>query len=145
MVNTKLKNLLKRVFENRDLEMTIIDEESSWDGYDYVIEDAIYEFKFHVVVKQVLGNGSDAVGDIDIIIDDITKDGDEYYYDFVDRNYSESTWYIAELRDEFYLEYLQDLPFSVYMTVYGYDEKGKDDIVEESVIKRVIKEILKEK
>jgi hypothetical protein len=33
------------------------------------------------------------------------------------------------------------------MTVYGYDEKGKDedDIVEESVIKRVIKEILKEK
>ena len=147
MVNTKLKNLLKRVFENRDLEMTIIDEESSWDGYDYVIEDAIYEFKFHVVVKQVLGNGSDAVGDINIIIDDITQDGEDYYYDFVERNYSESTWYIAELRDEFYLEYLQDLPFSVYMTVYGYDEKGKDeyDIVEESVIKRVIKEILKEK
>jgi hypothetical protein len=145
MVNTKLKNLLKKVFENREFEMTIIDEESSWDGYDYVIEDVTYKFKFHVVVKQVLGNGSDAVGDIDIIIDDITKDGDGYYYDFVERNYSESTWYIAELRDEFYLDYLQDLPFSVYMTVYGYDEKGKDDTIQESVIKRVIKEILKEK
>ena len=127
--------------------MTIIDEESSWDGYDYVIEDVAYKFKFHVVVKAVLGEGSSAVGDINIIIDDITQDGEDYYYDFVERNYSESTWYIAELRDEFYLDYLQDLPFSVYMTVYGYDEKGKDedDIVEESVIKRVIKEILKEK
>jgi hypothetical protein len=147
MGTEKLKNLLKKVFENREFEMTIIDEESSWDGYDYVIEDVTYEFKFHVVVKQVLGNGSDAVGDIDIIIDDITKDGDEYYYDFVDRNYSESTWYIQELRDRFYDEYLEDIPFNVYMTVYGYDEKGKDedDIVEESVIKRVIKEILKEK
>jgi hypothetical protein len=31
------------------------------------------------------------------------------------------------------------------MTVYGYDEKGKDDTIQESVIKRVIKEILKER
>jgi hypothetical protein len=123
MENLKVKKLLQKLFENRKFDMSIIDEESSWDGYDYVIEDVNYEFKFHVVVNQVLGNGSNAIGDIDIIIDDISKDGDEYYYDFVERNYSESTWYIQELRDRFYDEYLEDIPFNVYMTVYGYDEE----------------------
>jgi hypothetical protein len=152
MVNTKLKNLLKKLFENKEFETTITNTESVWTRndrgeYSYVDQDVIYEFKFHVVVKAVLGEGSSAVGDINIIIDDITQDGEDYYYDFVERNYSESAWYIAELRDEFYLDYLQDLPFSVYMTVYGYDEKGKDedDIVEESVIKKIVKEILKER
>jgi hypothetical protein len=140
MGSEKLKNLLKKVFENREFEMTIIDEESSWDGYDYVVEDVAYEFKFHVVVKQVLGNGSNAVGDIDIIIDDITKDGDKYYYDFVERNYSESTWYIQELRERFYDEYLVDIPFDVYMTVYGHDEKGKDNTIQESEIKKIVRE-----
>ena len=123
MGNLKLKNLLKKLLENRRFDMTIIDEESSWDGYDYVVEDIFYEFKFHVVVKQVLGNGSNAIGNIDIIIDDITKDGDEYYYDFVESNYSEGTWYIQELRERFYGEYLEDIPFDIYMAVYGYDEE----------------------
>jgi hypothetical protein len=145
MGTEKLKNLLKKVFENREFEMTIIDEESSWDGYDYVIEEVTYEFKFPVIVKQVVGNGSDDIGHFDIIIDNITKDGDGYYYDFVERNYSEGTWYIQELRDRFYDEYLEDIPFNVYMTVYGYDEKGKDNTIQESVIKKVIKEILKER
>lgn len=123
MGNLKLKNLLKKLLENRRFDMTIIDEESSWDGYDYVVEDVLYEFKFHVIVKQVLGDGSNSVGDIDIIIDDITKDGEDYYYDFVEGNYNENTWYIQELRDRFYGEYLEDIPFNIYMTVYGHDEE----------------------
>ena len=139
MGNLKLKNLLKKLLENRKFDMTIIDEESSWDGHDYTIEDVPYEFKFHVIVKQVLGNGSNAIGDIDIIIDDITKDGDEYYYDFVERNYSESTWYIQELRERFYGEYLEDIPFDIYMTVYGHDEKGKDNTIQESDVSGHIK------
>jgi hypothetical protein len=124
MRNLKLKNLLKKLLENRKFDMTIIDEESSWDGYDYVVEDVPYEFKFHVIVKQVLGDGSNSVGDIDIIIDDITKDGEDYYYDFVEGNYNENTWYIQSLRERFYDEYLEDMPFNIYMTVYGHDEKG---------------------
>ena len=145
MVNLKLKNLLKRVFEGREFKITITDEEYSWDEYerDYTTEDVDYEFKFRVIVNQVLGNGSTAVGDIDIIIDDITKDGDEYYYDFIGRDYSESTWYIQELRERFYNEYLSEIPFSVYSTVYGHDEnKTIKDTIDESVIKRIIKKLL---
>jgi hypothetical protein len=147
MENKKLKNLLKKLFENKEFEMTITDEEYSWDEdeRDYTTEEVTHDFKFHVVVRTVVGEGSGAVGDMDIIIDSITKDGDDYYHDWVDRNYSSSTWYIEELKEKFYLDFLEDLPFGVYMTVYGYDEKGKDDTIQESVIKRVIKEILKER
>jgi hypothetical protein len=147
MENKKLKNLLKKLFENKEFEMTITDEEYSWDEdeRDYTTEEVTHDFKFNVVVRTVVGEGSGAVGDMDIIIDSITKDGDDYYHDWVDRNYSSSTWYIEELKEKFYLDFLEDLPFGVYMTVYGYDEKGKDDTIQESVIKRVIKEILKER
>jgi len=145
--NEKLKNMLKKLFENKEFEMTLKDtEHDGWDGYDYVTKDVIYEFKFHVVVRSVIGKGIDAVGDMDIIIDSITKNGEDYYHNWVESDYDNDIWYIQGLRDDFYLEYLEDLPFSVYTTVYGYDEKRKgESVIDESLIKRVIKEILKEK
>ena len=125
MKNQKLTSLLKKLFENKEFELTILDEESHWDEdtSDYFNEEVIYNFKFHVVVESVLGEGTKSVGGMDIIIDDITKDGDGYYFDWVDRNYSASTWYIEELDTKFYDDYLKYLPFSVYTTLYGYDEK----------------------
>jgi len=145
--NEKLKNMLKKLFENKEFEMTLKDtEHDGWDGYDYVTKDVIYEFKFHVVVRSVIGKGIDAVGDMDIIIDSITKNGDDYYHNWADNNYSDRVWYINELDEMFYLDYLEVLPFSVFTTVYGYDEKRKgESVIDESLIKRVIKEILKEK
>ena len=143
MENKKLKNLLKKLFENKEFEMSLIDEESSWDEdeRDYITEDTIYDFKFHVVVRSVVGEGAGAVGDMDIIIDSITKDGDDHYHDWVDRNYSSSTWYIEELGMKFYYEYLENLPFSVYTNFYGHDEKRyDDDTIQESVIKRIVRE-----
>jgi len=144
--NEKLKNMLKKLFENKEFEMTLTDtEHDGWDGYDYVTKDVIYEFKFHVVVRSVIGKGIDAVGDMDIIIDSITKNGDDYYHNWADNNYSDRVWYINELDEMFYLDYLEVLPFSVFTTVYGYDEKRKgESVIDESLIKRVIKEILKE-
>ena len=142
-MNKKLKNLLKKLFENKEFEMSIIDEESSWDEdeRDYITEDTIYNFKFHVVVRSVLGEGVGAVGDMDIIIDSITKDGDDYYHNW-DGN---TAWYIDDLDEKFYLDYLEDLPFSVYTTVYGHDEKIDDDTIQESVIKRIVKESVMDK
>ena len=146
MKNEKLISLLKKLFENKEFEMTLTDTEDAWDGYNYVTDDINYEFKFHVVVRSVVGEGTDAVGDMDIIIDSITKDGDDYYNNWVNRNYDDGAWYIDELKDEFYLEYLEDLPFSVYSTVYGHDEnKTIKDTILESVIKKVIKETLFDK
>jgi hypothetical protein len=81
---------------------------------------------------------------MDIIIDSITKNGEDYYPVWADKNYSDRIWYIHELDETFYLDYLEVLPFSVYTSVHGHDEKRKGDI-DESVIKRVIREILKER
>jgi hypothetical protein len=123
MKNQKLIDLLKKLFENKEFEMTLTDVEHVYDGYNNVTRDVNYEFKFHVVVRSVLGKGVEAVGDMDIIIDSITKDGDDYYPVWADSGYGDAMWYINELDETFYLDYLGILPFSVYTTVYGHDEE----------------------
>jgi CRISPR/Cas system CMR subunit Cmr6 (Cas7 group RAMP superfamily) len=141
MANNKLKNMLKKLFENKEFEMTFTDAWDTWDGYDYVTDDIVYEFKFRVVVRSVVGEGSDAVGDMDIIIDSITKDGKDHYHNWADNGYNDTTWYIKELDNRFYLDYLEGLPFDVYSTIYGHDEnRTKKDTIDESVIKRIVRE-----
>jgi hypothetical protein len=123
MKNQKLTSLLKKLFENKEFEMTLIDNENVYDGYNYVTEEVKYDFKFHVVVESVIGVGTRAVGSIDIIIDDIVLDGESVYLGWVEIGYSDNVWYINELNSEFYDDYLKYLPFSVYTNFYGYDEK----------------------
>jgi hypothetical protein len=123
MKNEKLISLLKKLFEDKEFEMTLTDVEDVYDGYNNVTQDIIFEFKFHVVVRSVVGKGVEAVGDMDIIIDSITKNGKDHYQYWADNGYSERVWYINELDETFYLDYLGILPFSVYTTVYGHDEK----------------------
>jgi hypothetical protein len=123
MKNQKLIDLLKKLFENKEFEMTLTDVEHVYDGYNNVTQDINYDFKFHVVVRSVVGKGVEAVGDMDIIIDSITKDGDDYYPVWADFGYGDDMWYINELDETFYLDYLGILPFSVYTTVYGHDEE----------------------
>ena len=144
MNNSKLKNMLKKLFENKEFEMSIEDTEHFYDGLNTVTRDVIYEIKFHIVVRSVIGEGVDAVGDMDIIIDNITKNGEDYYYKWSENYYSKTVWYIQELNEQFYFDYLENLPFSVYTTVYGHDEKRIGGI-DESVIKKIVKEILKER
>jgi hypothetical protein len=139
--NEKLKNMLKKLFENKEFEMTLKDVEHVYDGLNNVTQDIIYEFKFHIVVRSVIGEGLNSVGDMDIIIDSITKNGKDHYQYWADNNYSDRAWYINELDETFYLDYLEDLPFSVYTSVHGHDEKRKGNI-DESVIKRIIRKLL---
>ncbi len=79
MKNEKLTSLLKKLFENKEFEMTLTDNEDYYDGLDNVTREINYDFKFHVVVRSVIGTGIDAVGDIDIIIDSMTKNGEDHY------------------------------------------------------------------
>lgn len=60
---------------------------------------------------------------MDIIIDSITKNGEDYYSVWADNGYKEVAWYIRELDETFYVDYLEILPFSVYTSVYGHDER----------------------
>ncbi len=62
MKNEKLISLLKKLFENKEFEMTLTDVEHVYDGYNNVTQDINYEFKFHVVVRSVVGKGVEAVG-----------------------------------------------------------------------------------
>ena len=143
MANLKLKKLLKKLFEDEEFEMTLINTEHYYDGYNYVTDDVVYEFKFHVVVRTVVGEGTMAVGNINIIIDSITKNGDDYYNNWVNRNYDDDAWYIYELDDKFYDEYFSHLPFDVHTNFYGYDQEiNEEDTIDESVIKRIIKKLL---
>mgnify|MGYP000096942852 CR=1 FL=1 len=43
--NEKLKNMLKKLFENKEFEMTLTDTEHVYDGYNNVTQDINYEFK----------------------------------------------------------------------------------------------------
>lgn len=116
--NIKVKNLLKKVLENREFVYSFND--TAWDD-DRVTEK--YTIEYHIEVENVLGNGSDAVASVDVIIDEILLNGEDFYYDWVDSGYSENAWYIDYLHDHLVNEVLDMFPFSIYPTFYGHDEK----------------------
>lgn len=116
--NIKIKNLLKKVLENKEFEYSFND--TAWDD-NRVTEK--YTIEYHIKVREVLGGGSKSVAGIDVIIDKILLNDEDFYYDWVDSGYSENAWYIDYLLNELYTEVLSDFPFSIYPTVYGYDEE----------------------
>ena len=122
--NIKLKNLLKKVLENKELEYSFKDRtEGVWDGNDYEIIYEDYTFKYHMIVNYVLGVGSGSVADIDVIIDDIIVDGESVYDGWVEIGYSENAWYIDKLHDHLNDEFFNSFPFSIYPTFYGHNEE----------------------
>ena len=115
--NLKLKSLLKKVLENKDLEYSF--DDTSWDG----VLIGKYTLEYHIEVENVLGGGSKAVASIDVIIDGITLDNEDFYYDWADSDYSENAWYIDYLHDHLNKEFFNVFPFSIYPTFYGHDEE----------------------
>lgn len=120
--NIKLKNLLKSMFENQEFESSFDDEIFAWNGDVDEPEYENYTFKYYMEVGKVLGESTTAVASINVIITDILKDGEDYYYDWVENNYDDYTWYIVTLEDQIHEDKLKDIPISIYLTSYGYDE-----------------------
>ena len=118
--NIKIKNLLKGMFENQEFEKTYQDEVTSWNDEEEVYED--YTFKYYMEVGKVLGEGTMTVAGINVIITDITRDGDDFYYVWKEDEYAENVWYIGELENQIYKEELIDIPISIYLTCYAEDE-----------------------
>ena len=123
--NLKVKNLLKKVLENKEFEYSFNDRtEGIWDGNDYEIIDEKYAIEYHIEVEEnILGSGSKTVAGISVIIDDILVDGESVYAGWAEIGYSENVWYINNLHDHLNDEFFNFLPFSIYPTFYGYDEK----------------------
>ena len=120
--NIKIKKLLINLFENQEFETSFEDDVTSWIGND---EEELYEeytFKYYMEVGKVLGEGTKTVASINVIITGIQKDGDDYYYDWVENNYNDREWYIQTLESVIYEDRLKDIPISLYLTFYGYDE-----------------------
>lgn len=118
--NLKIKNTLKKVYENQDFETSFEDDVTSWDDNETIYEE--YSFKYYMEVGKVLGEGDRTVASINVIITDIQRDGDDYYYDWVENNYNDHEWYIQTLESAIYEDKLKDFPISIYLTFYGYDE-----------------------
>lgn len=118
--NLKIKNTLKKVYENQDFETSFEDDVTSWDDDETIYEK--YVFKYYMEVGKVLGEGDKTVASINVIITDIQKDDDDYYYDWVENKYSEFEWYIEHLERMLIEDMSTDFPISIYLTFYGYDE-----------------------
>ena len=122
--NQKLKDLLKGLFENKQYESIIIDEELYFDDVNsemYVDDE--YVFRYTMKVGAVVGEGTGAVGDIQVIISSITRNGEDFYSNWKLDEYSSNTWYMSELEEIIISEYFDLIPFSIYVTFYGYNEK----------------------
>lgn len=118
--NLKIKNLLKKLFENKEFESSFEDDITSWNDNETITEE--YSFKYFMEVGKVLGEGSKTVASINVIITDIRKDREDYYYDWAQEDYDERLWYIDRLEYIISNEMFLDFPFSIYPTFYGYDE-----------------------
>jgi hypothetical protein len=121
--NLKIKKLLKKTFENKVFESSFEDDVTSWNDNETIYEE--YSFKYYMEVERVLGEGSKAVASINVIVTDITLDGDDFYYDWVENLFNERTWYIEHLERMLFEEMVADFPFTIYLTFYGHDEYEK--------------------
>jgi len=120
--NIKLKNLLKGMFENQEFESSFDDEIFAWNGDVDEPEYEKYVFKYYMEVGKVLGEGTMTVAGINVIITDLTVDGEDKMFVWKEEGYDEYTWYIISLENEIYEDKLKDIPISTYLTCYAEDE-----------------------
>ena len=116
--NTKVKNLLKKLFENKEYEFSFKDK---WEDLDGHIE--TYAFYYHIEILNAIGVGSDTIARVQVIIDDILLDGESVYDGWVEIGYSNNVWYINNLENHLDEEFFDVFPFSIYVNFYGHDEE----------------------
>jgi hypothetical protein len=111
--DTKLVNTLKRLYENQEFSTTFEDEIISWNEPDtaYIEE---WEIKYYLILREVLGTGSNAIASFDVIITDIIVDGDDMYHRWEDDDFDENTWYIIKVDEDLYDTIGKDFPISIY-------------------------------
>ena len=122
--NIKIKNLLKGLFENQEFETTYQDEDIEYNHEEDLLEEVYeeYTFKYYMEVGKVLGEGTKTVASINVIITDFTVDGEDVLPGWKEIGYNEDVWYINTLENEIYEDKLKDIPISIYLTFYDYDE-----------------------
>ena len=118
--NLKIKNTLKKLYENQEFENSFEDDVTSWDDNETVYEE--YVFKYYMEVGKVLGEGTKTVASINVIITEFTNDGEDKMFVWKEEGYDEYAWYIVSLENEIYEDKLKVIPISIYLTCYAEDE-----------------------
>ena len=116
--NIKVKNLLKKLFENKEYDFSFKDK---WEDLDGHIE--TYTFHYHIEILNAIGVGSDTIARVQVIIDDILLDSESVYDGWVEIGYSNNVWYINNLENHLDEEFFDVFPFSIYVNFYGHDEE----------------------
>jgi hypothetical protein len=119
--NIKLKNHLKKVFENEDFETSFQDEVTSWDGDEITVYEE-YSFKYYMEVGKVLGKGDLSIAIINVILTEMKRDEEDFMYDWAEDQYDENTWYINHLDNTIHEEMFKYYPISIHLNFYSYDE-----------------------
>jgi len=119
--NRKLINTLKKMYEGKEYSTSFEDEIYSFTNDQIVYED--WDIRYYLKLKQVLGEGSDAVVSFDVIITDIIYDGDWNRFDiWADTDYDEYAWFINKVRDDIYDNIVNDFPISFYFDFYTEEQ-----------------------
>jgi hypothetical protein len=119
--DTKLVNTLKKLYQGHEYITTFEDEIISWNETDeeYIEK---WEIKYYLILNQVLGDGSNAIVNFDVIVTDIIVDGDSRYYIWEEGGHYQDEWYISKVEKDLYDTIGTDFPLSFYFTFYGEDE-----------------------
>jgi hypothetical protein len=119
--DTKLVNTLKKLYQGHEYTTTFEDEIISWnETYEEYIEE--WEIKYYLILNQVLGDGSNAIVNFDVIVTDIIVDGDSRYHIWEEDGHYQDEWYISKVEKDLYDTIGTDFPLSFYFTFYGEDE-----------------------
>ena len=120
--NEKLKRLLKHLYEGKEFHTSFEDEVYSWNGDDDVLHYEEYSFTYKFEVNKVYGKDDKAVAAINLIITDIDRDGEDFYWQWAEDDYNDRIWYIQELEDRVSEEMMKDVPISIHLTIWSIDE-----------------------
>lgn len=120
--NEKLKRLLKHLYEGKEFQTSFDDQIFSWNGDYDVIDYEKYSFTYKFEVKKVFGEGDKAIARVDLIITDIDRDDENFYWQWAEDSYNDGIWYIQELEERVREEMMKDVPISIHLTIWSIDE-----------------------
>jgi hypothetical protein len=120
--DTKLVNILKKLYEDKEFSTTFEDEIYSWNEDDEVyIEN--WDIRYNLKLNQLLGEGASSVASFDVIITDIIIDDEHNRLDvWADRDYDQYAWFIEHVREYLYDNIVNYFPISFYFDFYTEEE-----------------------
>lgn len=118
--DTKLFNTLKKLYQGHEYTTTFEDEVTSWKTNEVYIEE--WEITYYLILNEILGSGSDAIVNFNVIITNIIVDGDDQYHRWEDDDFDENEWYIQRVEYDLEKTLSSEFPLSFHFNFYDEEE-----------------------